>query len=131
MKGKEIISVKDSADIGVPLSYCTKYENLLFLAGQVSKDLKTGNIKTGTVGQETEQVIKNLDIVLKEAGSSLDCVLKTTVFLTKKEDFSQMNEIYKKYFPRNPPARSAIVINLAGDFKIEIEAIAYVPAIPD
>lgn len=127
MEKKKIIKVSGTATEAVPLSPAVLFGSLLFTSGQISKDLKTGNPRLGTVEEETEQIIGNIEAILKEAGSSLKYVLKTTVFLRDIEDFARMNKVYKKHFPEESPARSTVGVALAGDYKIEIEAIAYVP----
>jgi 2-iminobutanoate/2-iminopropanoate deaminase len=121
----KVIEIPGSAPMEVPLSHGRCYGDLIFTSGQVSKDLLTGKALPGMIEDETEQVLKNIKVVLEAAGSSLECVLKTTVFLTSHNDFARMNKVYEKFFPGVKPARSAIIIGLAGDYKIEIEVIAY------
>ncbi|BBE31580.1 endoribonuclease [Tepiditoga spiralis] len=107
-----------------PYSISNIFENLIFLSGQLP--VENGELIKGDIKKETELIIKNIKTILETAGSSLDCVLKTTVFLKNMDDFGDMNEIYGKYFKNNPPARSAIqVAKLPKDSDIEIELIAY------
>ncbi len=127
MKKKQLIKVKGSAEMQVPLSPALAYGELLFLSGQVAKDMITDKPLTGSIEQETEEVLKNIESLLKEAGSSLDCVLKTTCFLTNRDDFAKFNQVYSKFFSGMKPTRSTVIVTLAGDFKVEIEAIAYIP----
>ena len=110
-----------------PLSRAVCYGSLVFVSGTVSEDIETRKPLLGTIESETEQIIKNIEVILKAAGSSLDCVLKTQVFLSDVKYFQQMNDVYRKFFPHDPPARSTIGIILAGDYKLEIEAVAYIP----
>jgi 2-iminobutanoate/2-iminopropanoate deaminase len=124
---KQVISVKGADAPASPLSPAISYGNLIFVSGTVSMDLVTRKPLPGTIEEETEQVIKNIETLLKQAGSSLDCVLKVTVFLPDIKDFAKMNGVYRKYFPNMPPARSTVGIQLAGPSKVEIEAIAYKP----
>lgn len=96
----------------------------VFAAGQIGIDPKTGTL-VGGVEAQTEQVLKNLAAVLKASGSSMDDVVKATVFLADMNDFAKMNEIYAKYFKAPFPARSTVqVARLPRDAKIEIEVIA-------
>lgn len=127
MKTKKVIQVKGTTIPGAPLSQAIEHDSLIFVSGTVSLDLESGKPLFGSIEQETKQVFNNIKRILEEAGSSLDCVLKTTVFLTRKEDFNTMNEIYSGFFPNDKPARTTIIVQLAADFKIEIEAVAYIP----
>ena len=124
---KRIIRLKENENIGLPYSLAVRYDSLVFVSGNVSLDLETRKPLLGTIEFETEQVLKNIETILRSAGSGLDCVLKTQVFLTDIKYFQPMNEIYRRFFPHDPPARSTFGIQLAGDYKIEIEAIAYIP----
>ncbi len=127
MKKKKTIKVRGAVEETVPLSPGVLFGGWLFISGQVSKDLKTGSPRPGGIEEETEQVLQNIGAILKEAGSSSEYVLKTTVFLRDIKDFPRMNEVYKKHFPTESPARSTVGVSLAGDYKVEIEAVAYVP----
>jgi 2-iminobutanoate/2-iminopropanoate deaminase len=126
MEKKKIIKVIGAAPETVPLSPGVSFGALLFISGQVSKDLKTGNPRPGTIEEETEQVLGNIEAILKEAGSSPKHVIKTTVFLRSIEEFPKMNEVYRRHFPEESPARSTVGVTLAGNYKVEIEAVAYV-----
>ncbi len=97
----------------------------LFGAGQIALSATTGKIVGETVQEQTHQILKNIRAVLQAAGSDLDHVVKTTVFLHDINDFAAMNEIYAQYFTQNPPARSAVGgLDLPKGVKIEIEYIA-------
>lgn len=101
---------------------------LFFSAGQIALDPKTGEIVGETLKEQTHQVLKNLSAVLSAAGTGLENVLKTTVFVKELGDFAEMNEVYAEYFPADPPARSAVeVARLPKDVLVEIECIALVP----
>jgi len=126
MEKKKIIKVTGAAPETVPLSPGVSFGPLLFISGQVSKDLKTGNPRPGTIEEETEQVLANIEAILQEAGSSPQHVIKTTVFLRNIEEFPKMNEVYRRHFPGESPARSTVGVTLAGNYKVEIEAVAYV-----
>jgi 2-iminobutanoate/2-iminopropanoate deaminase len=120
---KEIISSqKAPAAIG-PYSQAVKIGPLIFASGQLPLDPATGFKVQGGVGKETAQVLENLKAVLEAAGASLDKVVKTTVYLKTLEDFKFMNDVYQKYFPTNPPARSTVQAQPPKDALVEIDAI--------
>ncbi len=122
---KEVIQRKDAPASDSPYSPAILYGSLVFISGQVPFDFVTKTIISGSFEEEAEVAIQNLKIVLEEAGSSLDKVLKTTVFLSRMEDLPQFNQIYKRFFVKDRPARSCIEVSkLPFDAKIEIEAIA-------
>ena len=102
--------------------------NLLYTAGQIAIDPKTGEMSKGSVGEQTEQVLTNLRALLEGAGTSLENCIKVTVFLKNMTDFPKMNEIYGKFFkPQTAPARSTIeAARLPKDALVEIEAVAVV-----
>ncbi len=111
-----------------PYNQAIVWNGLVFTAGQIALDPATGQLISGDVRQQTHQVLKNLAAVLEAAGSGLDHVLKTTVFLKNMDDFAAMNEVYAAFFKENPPARSAVeVARLPKDVLVEIECIAYIP----
>jgi 2-iminobutanoate/2-iminopropanoate deaminase len=100
---------------------------MIFTAGQLGIDPESGEFIQGGIVAETRQALKNLTAVLAEAGSSLENVVKTTVFLRDMDDFSLMNGVYAQFFTEDPPARSAVqVARLPKDAAIEIEAIAVI-----
>ena len=100
---------------------------IIFTAGQIAIDPRTGHLLEGDIEAQTGQVLENVKAVLEAAGSSLDRVVKVTVFLKNMEDFARMNDVYATFFHENPPARSAVqVARLPKDVDIEIECIASV-----
>jgi 2-iminobutanoate/2-iminopropanoate deaminase len=100
----------------------------IFTAGQLGIDPATGNMVGDGIAAETRQALKNVQAILTAAGSTMDLVIKTTVFLKDLNDFATMNAVYAEFFPKNPPARSTIqVARLPKDGLVEIEAIALVP----
>ncbi len=100
---------------------------LVFTSGQIGIDPKTSQMVEGGFEAQAEQVLRNLAAVLEAAGSDMSHVLKTTVFLADMDDFSKMNEIYRRHFKEDPPARSTVqVARLPRNARIEIEAIALV-----
>ena len=124
-EGKSIVHTdKAPAAIG-PYSQAVSTGNLIYTAGQIALDPATMEIVSGGVEAETRQVLNNLKAVLEAAGSRLEYVLKTTVFLRDMGDFAKMNGVYAEFFPDNPPARSAVAVKtLPKDVALEIEAVA-------
>jgi 2-iminobutanoate/2-iminopropanoate deaminase len=105
----------------------TQLGNLLFLSGSGAQDPQTHKVVPGPIGNQVKQCLENLKTVLEAAGSSMDKVLKCTVFLTDITNFPDMNEAYHAYFPANPPARTTIAAkDLPGGSPVEIECIAYI-----
>ena len=108
-----------------PYSQAVKANGLVFVSGQIPIDPMTGQFVAGGIAEQTEQVLKNLAELLQAAGSGLDQVLKTTVFLADMEEFAAMNEIYGRFFTEEPPARATVqAARLPRDARVEIEAIA-------
>lgn len=110
-----------------PYSQAIRAGNFIFCSGQLGIDPSTGNLVNGGVEAETRRALQNLSAVLQAAGTSLEHVVKTTVFLLDMNDFAKMNAVYAEFFPTNPPARSTIqVARLPRDGHVEIEVIALV-----
>ncbi len=110
-----------------PYSQGTMVNGFVFTAGQVALDPATGDVVPGGVAQQTERVMLNLAAILQAAGSGLDQVVKTTVFLTDMGDFAAMNEVYARAFGDHRPARSTVAVaSLPKGVSVEIEAIATV-----
>jgi 2-iminobutanoate/2-iminopropanoate deaminase len=108
-----------------PYSQAIHTGDLVFVSGQIALDPATSELIAGDTAAQTEQVLKNLQAILAQAGSSLDKVVKTTVFLANIGDFATMNDVYARFFPADPPARSAFqVAALPKGARVEIEAIA-------
>ena len=104
-----------------------KSGNLVFTSGQIPLNPQTGGLIKGDFKMEISQVLTNLNAVLKSGGSSLKKAVKLTVFLTDLSYFPQVNEVFKEFFPENPPARSAVQVSaLPMNAKIEIEAVGSV-----
>ena len=121
---KKIINSPDAPPAVGPYSHSVLAGNIQFISGQLGIDPATGKLKA-TVEEQTEQALVNLGSILKEAGMDYSNIVKTTVFLQDMSDFPLANEIYTKYFPTNPPARSCVAVKtlpLGGLY--EIEAIA-------
>jgi 2-iminobutanoate/2-iminopropanoate deaminase len=108
-----------------PYSHAVRAGGFLFLSGQIPLDPATNELISGGVAEQTERVLENLKAVLEVAESSLDRIVKTTVFLKNINDFPAMNEVYARYFPSDPPARSTVeVARLPRDARVEIDVIA-------
>ena len=109
---------------GAPYSQAIKAAGLVFVSGQLG--LRSGDTEfSGGIGEQTEQVFSNLRAILEEAGSGLDRLIKTTVYLTDLGDFAAMNEVYASHVGEQPPARATIEVSaLPSGAKVEIEAIA-------
>lgn len=121
---KKIIATENAPQAIGPYSQAVACGNFLFTSGQLGLDPKTGNFVEGGVTEQTEQVIRNLKAVLEKAGFSLENVVKTTCFLEDMNDFAAMNEVYRKHFTGDYPARSAVAIKtLPKNGLVEIEAI--------
>jgi 2-iminobutanoate/2-iminopropanoate deaminase len=125
MPKEAILSPAAPAPLG-PYSQAIKVGPLLFCSGQLGLDA-AGNKVGSSVSKETEQALENLKAVIEAAGARMDQVVKTTVFLTDMDDFKFMNQVYEKYFPETPPARSTVgVVKLPKSAKVEIEAIVVI-----
>ena len=110
-----------------PYSQAIKVGEFVYTSGQIAIDPATGEFIGGGIAEQTERVLKNVAAVLEAAGSSLDQVVKTLVFLADMDDFSAMNEVYGKFFSDAPPARSTVeAARLPKDALIEIEAVALI-----
>lgn len=111
-----------------PYSQAIRVGEFIFCAGQTPIDPATGNLVEGNIEEQTRRVLQNLSEVLQAAGTSMERVVKTTVFLLDMNDFVRMNAVYAEFFPTNPPARSTVqVARLPRDARVEIELIALVP----
>lgn len=124
---KEIIQTENAPAAIGPYSQAVKTNGLVFASGQIPIDPLSGQFVEGGIKEQTEQVIKNLAAVLEAAGSGLNRVIKTTVFLADMQEFGAMNEIYGRFFSEEPPARATVeAARLPRDARVEIEAIALV-----
>ena len=122
---REVISTPNAPQAIGPYSQAIRANGFIFVSGQIPVDPATQKIIEGGVAQQTEQVIRNLEAILKAAGSSLEKVVRTGVFLKDMGEFAAMNDIYERFFPQSSPARSTVeVARLPKDVRVEIDCIA-------
>ena len=122
---KETISTENAPGAIGPYSQAVKAGNMVFCSGQIPIDPATGEFVSNDVAEQTRQVLINLSAVLKAAGTDLNNVVKTTVFLADMNDFTSMNEVYAEFFSENKPARATVqAARLPRDARVEIECIA-------
>ena len=122
---RQVVATQDAPQAIGPYSQAIKANGFVFVSGQIAFDPATQQIIEGAVAAQTERVLQNLSAILTAAGSSLAQVVKTTVFLKFMGDFGAMNEVYARYFPSDPPARSTVAAaGLPRDVLVEIDVIA-------
>jgi 2-iminobutanoate/2-iminopropanoate deaminase len=122
---REVIATNDAPKAIGPYSQAIRANGFLFLSGQTPIDPATQQLISSSIAEQTERVLRNLEAVLKQAGSSMAKVVRCGVFLKDMNDFTAMNEVYGKFFPSNPPARTTIqAARLPKDCQVEIDAIA-------
>ena len=126
---KTIIQTEAAPAAIGPYSQAVRAGDFVFCSGQIPLDPASGQLVEGDVVAQTEQVMRNLDAVLKAAGAGFDRVVKTTIFLVDLGDFARVNETYAKYFKGGPPARATVQVSaLPRGSRVEVEAIAYLGA---
>lgn len=124
---KEIIESSAAPEPIGPYSQAVKAGNMLFVSGQIAINRATGAIVNSSIPNETNQVMTNLEAILKQAGSSFDKVVKCSIFLKDMNNFPVVNEVYGKYFASNPPARETVEVSrLPKDVNVEISCIAII-----
>ncbi len=122
---KQVIATDHAPKAIGPYSQAVVHQGIAYLSGQIPLDPTTQQLIEGDVAAQTERVLENIRAVLAACGSSLDRVLKTTVFLADMGEFTRMNEVYGRYFSGNPPARSTVqAARLPRDVRVEIDCIA-------
>ena len=125
MAQKKTLETDKAAIPGGPYSQAIIYNDLIYLSGQGPIDPQTNQVVHGTIEQETELSMENIRIILEEAGSSLSKVLQITAYLVNMREYGRFNDVYKRYFPKEPPARTCIqAARLPFDIRVEINAIA-------
>jgi 2-iminobutanoate/2-iminopropanoate deaminase len=123
LRHKEVVRIKKGVPSSGPYSRAVRFGELVFVSG-ISPRNSDGTKFRGTVEEEVKNVLENIAMVLEDAGSSLDRVLKVTVILGDERDWERMNHVYAKYFPKDPPARTTFHSDTGAT--VEMDAIAYV-----
>ena len=125
MAEKKALETNKAAIPGGPYSQAIIYNGIIYLSGQGPIDSQTNQVVHGTIEQETELSMENIRIILEESGSSLSKVLQITAYLLSIREYGRFNEVYKRYFPKEPPARTCIqAARLPFDIRVQISAIA-------
>lgn len=125
---KVIFTENAPAPIG-PYSQAVEQNGMLFISGQIPIDPSTGNVVSGGIAEQSEQVLKNIQAIVTAAGYGHDLskILKCTIYLSDMNNFGGMNDVYATYFPSNPPARAAFAVkDLPLGVMVEIEAVAMI-----
>lgn len=121
---KEVIATEKGPKAIGPYSQAIRANGFIYTAGQIPFDPATGQLIEGDVAAQTGRVMENLKAIVEAAGSSLDKTVKATVFLKDMGDFAAMNEVYGRYFTKNPPARSTVEVSrLPRDVRVEIDLV--------
>ena len=122
---RDAITTKSAPQAIGPYSQAIRANGFIFTSGQITIDPATQQLIAGDVAAQTERVLKNISAILTAAGSRMEKVVRTTVFLKSMNDFAAMNEVYGRYFTSNPPARSTVeVARLPKDVLVEIDVVA-------
>jgi len=122
---RDVITTKEAPQAIGPYSQAIRANGFVFTSGQIPIDPATQQPIAGDVAAQTERVLKNVSAILTAAGSSLEKVVRTTIFLKNMNDFAAMNEVYGRYFTSTPPARSTVeVARLPKDVLLEIDVVA-------
>jgi len=125
MAEKKALETNKAAIPGGPYSQAIIYNGIIYLSGQGPIDSQTNQVVHGTIEQETELSMENVRIILEESGSSLSKVLQINAYLLNIREYGRFNEVYRRYFPKEPPARTCIqAARLPFDIRVEISAIA-------
>jgi 2-iminobutanoate/2-iminopropanoate deaminase len=123
---KKVIQTEKAPKPVGPYSQAVQYGNLIFCSGMISINPQTNEVVLGSVKDQAELVMKNIEALLASAGIGFKNVVKTTIFLTDMKDFPIVNEVYGRYFPENPPARSTIAVaGLPKGVQVEVEILAH------
>lgn len=128
MPGKKIFSSEKAPQPKGPYSQAVTHNGVMYLSGQIPVDPVSGQLVRGTIEEETEAVLNNIRIIAEEAGAGLGDVVKVTCYLADMDDFARFNEVYRKYFTEQHPARTTIeAARLPLDVQVEIDAIIALP----
>ncbi|MGD9679751.1 MAG: RidA family protein [Candidatus Obscuribacterales bacterium] len=121
----ETITTEKAPQAIGPYSQAVKANGFVYVSGQIPIDPASGQLLTGSLTEQTRQVMTNIASILESAGASLDTVLKTTIYLKDMNDFDEVNKVYGEFFPNHKPARATVqVARLPKDVSIEVDAIA-------
>lgn len=121
----EEIQTDEAFESSAPLSQAIRHGDTLYVSGNVPVDPETGELVDGGVGEQTDQVLANIEAILKEADTSMDNVVRAGVFLTDMDSFGEMNEVYQQYMSEPYPARTAVKAEMANpDILVEIDVVA-------
>ncbi len=123
---REIIETEGAPSLPLPFSQAVRVGSFVFVSGQGPIDPKTHEVK-GDIKAQTERMLENIKAILEAAGSSMGNVVSTTVYLTDLKNFGGMNEVYVRYFPKDPPPRATVQAGLLKDMLVEMQCIAVVP----
>lgn len=122
---KEVIVTDQAPRTKSPLSQAIRASGFVFVSGQIGLDPVTGQLVEGGIAAQTEQTLKNIEVVLNAAGSDLSKVVKATVYLTDLDERDEMNQVYSRFFADRPPARAAVQVSrLVLGARVEIEVVA-------
>jgi 2-iminobutanoate/2-iminopropanoate deaminase len=122
---REVIATNDAPKNIGPYSQAIRANGFIFVSGQTPIDPANQQLISGSIGEQTERALRNIEAILKQAGSSMAKIVRCGVFLKDMNDFSAMNAVYGKFFPNDPPARTTIqAARLPKDCQVEIDAIA-------
>ena len=122
---KEIIQMPTGVPAGLPFSTAVKFGNFMFLSGLIGTDLKTSELVSSDVGEQTKQCLETLGPILRQSQMDYSDVVTCTVYLADLKDYSEMNKAYSAYFPKDPPARTCVqVAKLVREAKVELTLIA-------
>lgn len=124
MTPRNIISTPELPPLNPTYSQAVRVGDLIYVAGQIGVDPTTGQLVTSEIRGQTQQTLENLKVILHAGGSSIERVVKTTIYMVNMEEWGAMNEVYASYFRENPPAKTTVEVRrLALGALIEIEAI--------
>ncbi len=127
MGEKKAFQTDKAAILGGPYSQAIIHNGLIYISGQGAVNTQTNQVSLGTIEEESELALENIRIILEEAGCSLNKVLQVRVYLLDMKEYSRFNEVYKRYFQTDPPARTCIqAAKLPFGIRVEIDAIAYI-----
>lgn len=125
--GKKIFNTDSAGVTGGPYSQAIIYKDMIYLSGAGALDPETNQVKIGTIEEETVLAFANIKIILEEAGSSLENILRVTVYLLDMDEYGRFNDVYRKYFPSDPPARTCIqAAKLPFETRVEMDIIAHI-----